>query len=66
MYRRLLLAIPTVFGVTVLIFVAMRVLPGDPLEIIVGEAEGVYVLSDAELEAARRSLGLDKPCTSNI
>lgn len=60
-YRRLLLAIPTVFGVTVLIFVAMRVLPGDPLEIIVGEAEGVYVLSDEELEAARRSLGLDKP-----
>jgi peptide/nickel transport system permease protein len=32
--RRLLTAIPTVFGITVLIFVAMRILPGDPIAII--------------------------------
>ena len=59
--RRLALAVPTVFGVTVLIFVAMRLLPGDPLEQIFGENTGIYVLSEAELEAARKSLGLDKP-----
>ena len=29
--KRLLAAIPTLFGVTVLIFLAMRVLPGDPV-----------------------------------
>lgn len=61
LYRRLLLAAPTIFGVTVLIFVAMRVLPGDPLKLIYGENTGIYVLSDEELKNARRSLGLDKP-----
>lgn len=61
LYRRLALAVPTVFGVTVLIFVAMRILPGDPLETIYGENTGIYVLSETELAAARASLGLDKP-----
>ncbi len=59
--RRLVLAVPTVFGVTILIFVAMRLLPGDPLEQIFGENTGIYVLSEKELAAARASLGLDKP-----
>ena len=35
--RRLLMAVPTIFGITVLIFVAMRVLPGDPLAQIANE-----------------------------
>lgn len=59
--RRLLLAIVTIFGATILIFVAMRVLPGDPLAMIYGEATGIYVLTEEELAAARASLGLDKP-----
>ncbi len=59
--RRLLLSILTIFGVTLVIFVAMRVLPGDPLAMIYGEATGIYVLSEAEVNAARASLGLDKP-----
>jgi peptide/nickel transport system permease protein len=59
--RRLALAVPTVFGVTVLIFVAMRILPGDPLQAIYGENTGIYVLSEQELANARASLGLDKP-----
>src|SRR5215204_5002918 len=59
--RRLLLALVTIFGVTVVIFLAMRVLPGDPLAMIYGEATGIYVLSEAELQAARASLGLDRP-----
>ena len=59
--QRLLLAILTIFGVTIVIFVAMRVLPGDPLAMIYGEGQGIYVLSDAELGAVRASLGLDKP-----
>lgn len=53
--------IPTLFGITVLIFLAMRVLPGDPLAMIVSESTGTYVLSDEELETLRASLGLDKP-----
>lgn len=59
--QRLLLALVTIFGVTVVIFVAMRVLPGDPLAMIYGEGQGIYVLSDAEVAAVRASLGLDKP-----
>jgi len=59
--HRLLIAIPTLLGVTLLIFVAMRVLPGDPLASISGEGGGSYVLSPEQLKAARASLGLDRP-----
>src|ERR1700688_4029954 len=59
--RRLALAVPTLFGITVLIFIAMRVLPGDPLAQITSEGSGQYRLSDAELATARASLGLDRP-----
>jgi peptide/nickel transport system permease protein len=59
--RRILLAILTIFGVTIVIFVAMRVLPGDPLAMIYGEGQGIYVLSEEQLAAARASLGLDRP-----
>lgn len=59
--RRLLLAIVTIFGVTIVIFIAMRVLPGDPLAMIYGEGQGLYVLSEEEVAAARASLGLDRP-----
>ena len=52
---------PTIFGVTVLIFVAMRVLPGDPLSAIAGEGGGTYVLNKEQLASARKSLGLDRP-----
>src|SRR5437879_1888158 len=54
------MAVPTLFGITVLIFVAMRVLPGDPLAVIAQEGQGQYRLSAEELAAARASLGLDK------
>ena len=59
--QRLLIAVPTLFGVTLLIFIAMRVLPGDPLAAISGEGAGTYVLSPEQLRAARASLGLDRP-----
>ncbi len=60
-FNRLMIAIPTIIGITILIFLAMRVLPGDPLAIIMSESTGSYVLSAEELAAARASLGLDKP-----
>lgn len=60
-YRRLLIMIPTLIGITILIFLAMRVLPGDPLAMIVSEASGTYVLSEEELQTLRASLGLDQP-----
>lgn len=59
--RRLATAVPTIFGITVLIFIAMRVLPGDPIAQIAGEGQGQYTLTPEELASARASLGLDKP-----
>jgi peptide/nickel transport system permease protein len=59
--RRLLIAIPTIVGVTLLIFVAMRILPGDPLEMIENEQVGTIRLTPEQLAAARASLGLDRP-----
>ena len=59
--RRLLLAAPTIIGITVLIFLAMRVLPGDPLAVMSSEGQGTYVLTQDQLDAARHSLGLDQP-----
>jgi peptide/nickel transport system permease protein len=59
--NRLFIAIPTLIGITILIFLAMRVLPGDPLALIMAEGSGKYVLSEEELATVRASLGLDQP-----
>ena len=58
--RRVLLAVPTIIGITILIFLVLRVLPGDPLEQVFSEEQGLYVLTDTELKFARATLGLDK------
>jgi peptide/nickel transport system permease protein len=59
--RRLAIAIPTIFGITVLIFIAMRVLPGDPLAMIGSQGQSTRVLTEEELASVRASLGLDRP-----
>lgn len=59
--RRLVISIPTIIGVTLLIFFAMRILPGDPLEMIESEQVGTIRLTPEQLAAARASLGLDRP-----
>src|SRR6266571_3326473 len=58
--RRLLYAIPTLLGITLLIFFVLRILPGDPLVILYGEG-GVGSLSDADRAAIRHQLGFDRP-----
>lgn len=58
--RRVIMSVPTIFGVTVLIFLAMRVLPGDPAAMLGGEGGGP-VLSAQQVEAARKALGIDRP-----
>jgi peptide/nickel transport system permease protein len=59
--RRLAIAVPTILGITVLIFIAMRVLPGDPLAMIGSQGQSTRVLTEEERAAARASLGLDQP-----
>jgi peptide/nickel transport system permease protein len=58
-FKRLLLMIPTLFGVTVLIFLVLRVLPGDIVELKYA-GTGSYAPPEA-LARERAQLGLDQP-----
>jgi peptide/nickel transport system permease protein len=59
--QRLLAAIPTLFGITILIFLAMRVLPGDPFLAVGGESASTLRMSEDQVKQARAQLGLDRP-----
>ena len=59
--RRTALAVPTLFGITVLIFVAMRVMPGDVLAAMFGAQEGAQRISEQDRERLLESLGLNEP-----
>ena len=59
--RRILLTIPTLFGLTVLIFGAMRVLPGGGLGAFVVDDMVSQQLTDVQIQAIKRELGLDRP-----
>jgi ABC-type dipeptide/oligopeptide/nickel transport system permease component len=53
--RRLLLAIPTLFGVAVVVFVLLRIVPGDPIAMMIpGEA------TPEDIAKLRAVYGLDK------
>ena len=54
-FGRLILAIPTVIGSTIIIFLIMRVIPGDVVDTITGESGTV---SAARREELREELGL--------
>jgi peptide/nickel transport system permease protein len=56
--RRLLLVIPTLVGVTILVFLLVRLLPGDVVQQISGETAQ---LSEEGRQEVRHELGLDKP-----
>ncbi len=58
--RRLAFGALTVFGVSVVIFVVMRVLPGDPLLALLGP-EGLQKLSDVDRVKIMSDLGLSDP-----
>jgi len=58
--RRLAFGAVTVVGVSVLVFVVLRILPGDPLVAIFG-AEGFTKLSEAERANYMAQLGLSDP-----
>jgi len=54
--RRLIVAIPTLFGVATIVFFIVRLIPGDPARVMAGEAAG-----DDVVERIRTNLGLDQP-----
>lgn len=54
--KRLLAAIPVLFGLTIIVFVIMAMIPGDPATAILGS----YATPE-NVERLNRELGLDKP-----
>ena len=59
--RRLLLAIPTLFLVSLIIFVMIRLLPGDAVDALVAEMAEFGGSKQVNRAAVERSLGLDVP-----
>ncbi len=59
--RRLLIAIPTLVGATILVFVVMRVIPGDIAYALLAGEEGAAQVDPAALADLRRELGTDRP-----
>ena len=58
--KRLLLIVPTLLGVASLVFVIMRVIPGDVALLILGGDQAGHI-DRAQLTAMHRQLGLDQP-----
>ncbi len=55
--KRLLLTVPTFVALIFLVFVAIRLVPGDPVEVRVGE----HGIAPERLALLRHELGLDQP-----
>lgn len=54
--KRLLLLIPTLLGISVLVFLMVHLVPGDPAQVMLGERA-----SASSVEVLRHQLGLDRP-----
>ncbi|MFO7273411.1 MAG: ABC transporter permease [Bacillota bacterium] len=61
--ERVLTALPMSLLLLLLVFVFVRLLPGDPVDIMMGQAGNV---SEAELERIRHALHLDLPLTEQL
>jgi ABC-type dipeptide/oligopeptide/nickel transport system permease component len=54
--RRLVAAVPTLLGVSVVVFMMVRLLPGDPARLVAG-----LLASEDDVRNIRHQLGLDQP-----
>ena len=60
--RRLLLFVPTLVGASILIFVLLRLVPGDIAEILVYQTGSESsAVQRRQIQQIRRELGLDRP-----
>jgi peptide/nickel transport system permease protein len=59
--RRLIQGVVVLFIMTLIVFFSMRLLPGDPLTIFMGQQASSGGMSEEQLEGMRRFYGLDKP-----
>ena len=61
--ERILYAIPIILGVAVVVFVFVRLTPGDPVDIMMGQGGAI---SSGEIEQLRAEFHLDEPITSQL
>ena len=54
--RRLLFVLPVIWGVSTFVFLIIHLIPGDPIDLMLGETASVV-----DRELLRRQLGLDRP-----
>lgn len=54
--KRLISTLPVLFGISLLLFFMLRMLPGDPAQVLAGQ-----MASPEDIEAIRHQLGLDRP-----
>ena len=54
--KRVGMAVPTLLLVAMAVFALVRLIPGDPVQVLLGDAA-----SPSQIEALRRQLGLDQP-----
>jgi peptide/nickel transport system permease protein len=57
-FKRLLVAIPTILGISLVVFLIMHLIPGDTIQAMIGTQ---YKLTDAQVQSLRAYYGLDKP-----
>jgi peptide/nickel transport system permease protein len=63
--RRLLLFIPTLFGASLLVFILLRLVPGDIAEILVYQTGSESsTVQQKQIQQIRPELGLDRPVRS--
>lgn len=55
--KKLLIGIPVIFGVTIILFYIMYMLPGDPIKLLLAGER----VTPAKIEELRRAWGLDQP-----
>jgi peptide/nickel transport system permease protein len=61
--ERILITIPIMLGVAIVVFLFMRLSPGDPVDIMMGQGGTV---STGEMEQLRKEFNLDKPLHTQL
>src|SRR5512137_1206080 len=56
--QRLIALIPTLLGISIIVFLVLRLIPGDTISAMIGTQ---YKLTEAQAAALREYYGLDKP-----
>src|SRR5690625_7700612 len=61
-FERLVSAIPVALGVAILAFLFLRFLPGDPVEIMLGDTQA----TQQQIDSLRNQLHLDRPVLEQL